>query len=275
MRRAPFHAMTSVTFALLLAGTSGCLMTHCPMGHHANRAGVSPVLRMGMITGLKPEKMARYQELHAAAWPGVLRQIRRVNIRNYSIYLKELDGQPCLFSYFEYSGRDFAADMKKMAADPETQRWWKETDPCQAPLPAAAARGQVWEDMEEVFHTAGAVDVTPRQVRRFGTVTGLSFEKEAWYRTLHQTPWPGVQRQIREANIRNYSIYLKKIGDKLYLLSYFEYVGDNFEADMERMKHDDVTQRWWQQTDPCQLPLPAAAAKKQIWDGMAEVFHAD
>ena len=39
-----------------------------------------------------------------------------------------------------------------MAADPETQRWWKETDPTQIPLPGAAANNQIWSKMEEVFH---------------------------------------------------------------------------------------------------------------------------
>ena len=42
--------------------------------------------------------------------------------------------------------------MKKMAADPETVRWWKETDPCQQPLPEAVARGKIWSDAQEVFH---------------------------------------------------------------------------------------------------------------------------
>lgn len=30
--------------------------------------------------------------------------------------------------------------MKKMAADSVTKRWWQETDPCQLPLPEAAAQ---------------------------------------------------------------------------------------------------------------------------------------
>jgi L-rhamnose mutarotase len=40
--------------------------------------------------------------------------------------------------------------MKKMAANPETQRWWKETGPCQAPLPDVASKGKTWSDMQEV-----------------------------------------------------------------------------------------------------------------------------
>jgi L-rhamnose mutarotase len=108
--------------------------------------------RFGMVTGLKPEKLAYYKELHAAVWPGVLAKIKECNIQNYSIYLKEIDGKPFLFSYFEYTGNDFDADMKKMAADTTTQRWWKETDPCQQPLPDVAAKKQIWSSMEEVFH---------------------------------------------------------------------------------------------------------------------------
>jgi L-rhamnose mutarotase len=110
------------------------------------------VQRYGMVTGLKPEKMAYYKELHADVWPAVQKKISECNIQNYSIYLKEINGSLMLFSYFEYTGNDFDADMKKMAADSATQRWWKETDPCQQPLPDAASKNQIWSSMEEVFH---------------------------------------------------------------------------------------------------------------------------
>ncbi|MGY4536385.1 L-rhamnose mutarotase [Mucilaginibacter sp. UYNi724] len=43
--------------------------------------------------------------------------------------------------------------MQKMAADPNTQKWWKRTDPTQIPLPDAAAKGKILSDMQEVFHT--------------------------------------------------------------------------------------------------------------------------
>ena len=85
--------------------------------------------------------------------PGqVMKQLKACHIQNYSIHEKEIDGRLYLFSYLEYTGTDFAADMKKMAADPETQRWWKETDPCQHPLPDAAAQGKVWSDAKQVFY---------------------------------------------------------------------------------------------------------------------------
>ena len=108
------------------------------------------IRRYGMVIGVKPEKIGEYKRLHAATWPGVLSKISDCNIINYSIYLKELEpGKYYLFSYFEYTGDDFDADMAKMAADPTTQEWWKVCVPCQIPL----AGEKSWANMEEVFHT--------------------------------------------------------------------------------------------------------------------------
>ena len=104
--------------------------------------------RYGSVIKLKADKLAEYKELHASVWPEVLKTIRDCNIRNYTIYYK--DG--FLFSNFEYIGNDFAADMKKMAADPKTQEWWKMTDPCQEPLETRQP-GEWWASMEEFFHT--------------------------------------------------------------------------------------------------------------------------
>lgn len=103
--------------------------------------------RYGMVIGVHPEKLDAYKRLHAAVWPDVLRMIHECNIRNYSIYYR--DGY--LFSYFEYIGEDYAADMARMAADPVTQEWWKHCEPCQEPL-ATRAEGEWWANMEEVFH---------------------------------------------------------------------------------------------------------------------------
>lgn len=108
--------------------------------------------RYGMVTGLKADKIEDYKKLHAAAWPQVKKKITECNIHNYSIYLKEIDGKFYLFSYWEYTGEDFDADMKNMAADSTTQEWWKLTAPMQLPLPEAAEKGETWSRMEEVFH---------------------------------------------------------------------------------------------------------------------------
>ena len=103
--------------------------------------------RYGMVIKVRPGKFEEYKRLHAAVWPGVLSKITECNIRNYSIFHK--DGY--LFSYFEYVGEDFAADMDRMAADPVTQKWWALCGPCQEPL-ETRKEGEWWAEMEEVFH---------------------------------------------------------------------------------------------------------------------------
>ena len=108
--------------------------------------------RHGSVIRLRPGKLETYKKLHAAVWPDVLRIIKQCHIRNYSIYLRRLDdGRHYLFSYFEYTGNDLAADMAALSADPITQQWWAVCKPCQQPL-VNRAPNEWWADMEEVFH---------------------------------------------------------------------------------------------------------------------------
>ncbi len=103
--------------------------------------------RYGHLIKLKDEKVEEYKKLHQAVWEGVLERIYQSNIRNYSIFYR--DG--FLFSYYEYIGSDYEADMAAIAADPITQQWWKLTIPCQEPL-STCKEGEWWAKMEEVFH---------------------------------------------------------------------------------------------------------------------------
>ncbi len=103
--------------------------------------------RYGMVVRIKPDRLDEYKRLHAAVWPEVLQRITACNIQNYSIYHKD----DLLFSYFEYVGTDFVADMVAMAADPVVQRWWDVCKPCHDPLPTRA-EGEWWANMDEVFH---------------------------------------------------------------------------------------------------------------------------
>jgi L-rhamnose mutarotase len=103
--------------------------------------------RYASVIGMKPENRAEYERLHADVWPDILAKIYECNIRNYSIYrYGEL-----LFSYFEYIGSDFDADMALMAADPMTQKWWDVCKPLQTPV-TDRADGEWWAAIPEVFH---------------------------------------------------------------------------------------------------------------------------
>ncbi|MGF0539033.1 L-rhamnose mutarotase [Agrobacterium sp. ES01] len=104
--------------------------------------------RIGMVIGVRPEKIEEYKRLHADVWPEVLAMISACNIKNYSIFLKEPEN--LLFSFFEYHGTDYDADMAKMAADPKTQEWWSVCIPCQEAL-STRQNGEWWARMPEVF----------------------------------------------------------------------------------------------------------------------------
>ncbi len=110
--------------------------------------------RFAWIGRLKPEKVQKYINLHADTWPAVLKRNKDCNLQNYSIFLKTLPtGEQYLFSYVEYVGDDFQADMKRMATDPEVQRWWVECKPCFEQIEDLPP-GEVWAPMESVFYQA-------------------------------------------------------------------------------------------------------------------------
>jgi len=81
----------------------------------------------------------------------------------------------------------------------------------------------------------------------FGQVGRLKKDMIEEYEALHANPWPQVLEMIHECNLRNYSIFREE--DLVF--AYFEYVGEDFDGDMEKMARDPETQRWWTHTHPC------------------------
>lgn len=107
-------------------------------------------------------------------------------------------------------------------------------------------------------------------MRRFAQLIQVKPEGIAEYERLHAEVWPEVLTMIHACNMRNYSIFRHGI----LLFAYFEYVGDDFEADMQKMAADPKTREWWTHTDPLQEPL-ADHAPGEWWTGIKEVFHTD
>lgn len=141
-------AATIVGLALAAAGcTEGAARTSPP----APTPPV-PVQRFGSVIGIKPESIDEFKTLHATIWPEVLREFRKANIRDYSIYLAETEpGKFYLFSYFKHVGPDFKGDMTILSASPVMRKWWQLTEACQTPL-STAREGDWWTHIPEVFH---------------------------------------------------------------------------------------------------------------------------
>lgn len=107
-------------------------------------------------------------------------------------------------------------------------------------------------------------------MKRYGQVIKLKPEKYEEYKKLHSEVWPEVLDMIKKCNIRNYSIFHKDG----YLFAYFEYTGNDFNTDMQKMAADKTTQQWWKCTNPCQMPLKSAK-EGEWWANMEELFHTD
>ena len=101
--------------------------------------------------------------------------------------------------------------------------------------------------------------------RRFCQRAWLKPEKVEEYRRLHANAWPEVLRTIEACNLRNYYI---DILDTL-VVSTFDYVGDDYDADMEKMAADPVTQEWWTHTKPCFQ----GHAEGVYYQDMQNIFH--
>lgn len=104
--------------------------------------------RVAQRIELPAENREEYLRLHAAVWPAVEQTLTAAGVRNYSIFL---DGQD-LFAYFEV---DVATTLEeasaRIAADPETQRWWTFTDPLQRRR-EGTPEGEQWLTLQEVWH---------------------------------------------------------------------------------------------------------------------------
>lgn len=109
-------------------------------------------------------------------------------------------------------------------------------------------------------------------MKRMAMVIAIKPEKIALYKQLHAKVWAEVLAQIKDSNIRNYTIFLREPENLLF--GYLEYHGIDFTNDMKRMAKDIKTKEWWQLTEPCQLPF-SSASENEKWVMMEEVFHTD
>jgi L-rhamnose mutarotase len=89
-------------------------------------------------------------------------------------------------------------------------------------------------------------------------------ERYEEYAKGHADVWPEVTRANYGANIRNYVLYHKDG----WLFSHFDYVGEDFEADMKKMAENPAVQKWWDLMRPMLDPLKTG----EWWTEMKELF---
>ena len=102
--------------------------------------------KLGQVCGITAENAKKYIEYHNNI-PGEIRElIKECNIRNYSIFYRK----GLLFSYYEYVGENYEADMQKMADNADNKKWWDLVKPIMDPL-ADRDENEFWADMDLIF----------------------------------------------------------------------------------------------------------------------------
>ena len=109
--------------------------------------------------------------------------------------------------------------------------------------------------------------MSEKKPKRVGQIVMLKPEHRDEYIRKHADIWPEVLQIIRDANIRNYSLFVKDC----YLFGYFEYWGDDMEKDWARMVDAARMKDWWALMTPLMEPLPTRAAG-EFWANMEQIF---
>jgi L-rhamnose mutarotase len=113
--------------------------------------------------------------------------------------------------------------------------------------------------------------------RRIAQIIRLKKESMQAYKDCHAAAWPAVLKQIKDCNISDYSIYLDE--QSMILFATMKYNGNDFEADMEKMRANPEVRKWWQMTDSMQETLvdgsTGSTDQKGWWKDMEEVFRCE
>jgi|ERR1035441_10272726 L-rhamnose mutarotase len=101
-------------------------------------------------------------------------------------------------------------------------------------------------------------------------VIGIRPDRISAYETVHAATNPGVRDLLNKYHMHNFSIFIQKLEHgRYYLFGFYEYTGDDYEADMEKLAAEPRNQEWLSMTGPMQIPLEG----ERSWSIMREVYH--
>lgn len=210
--------------------------------------------RYGHLIRVKPEYRERYVVLHAHPFPGLIDRMRAAGLQNYSIFLRD----HTLFSYYEYEGDHFEADMEAMAEDDTVQDWWTLTDPMQTPLDARA-EGEWWASMEEVFHFRERT-VSAAEAQRIGLEHSYREETIEEVVEAYKKAKGELRSAFEGAGVQQYTVY--RLGRRCF--TYLEHVGENAEDDLRQLRERPAMSRLQSVLSPLRVSSPEVDASPRM-----------
>lgn len=222
------------------------------MSPYENRLNAENFRRIALIAEVSSDHLPALQEVLNHQPADLRARCAESGIRHLHLYLQSFDARNLLFIYFEMDELD---QEKAVRTFKSSHTWWAELEPHLCAHPRASANNAPWQRAEFINVIADNTDRDRKIGQPAGLAAGLHPDKELWYRTLHQTNWPGVIDQNVRSHYQNWTTFMLEFGDELMLFTHVEYLGSDQSADDALMQADPVTQRWWKHTEPCLFPL--------------------
>lgn len=189
--------------------------------------------------------------------------LAKKGITNLSSYSKDLQGKTAFMVYFDYEGENYLDAVKQFESIEQVE----EIKSMLAPHPRAVQDDQAWLQLEWINYIFGAkpTDAKPEKIAQ---ATRIKPDREDYYRTIHQTVWPGVCDHMARAGNHDFSIFLVELGDELYQFFYVESYATPEQNEKMKTYSDPTYQRWYDVAAPCLDPLPGAV---DCWVRMEQI----
>lgn len=252
-------------FLLLLCGVF-CALSASAFSPYENYLETDRETHVGLIAAIADDQLDAFETaFQATTKKPVARELKKAGIRDAHAFTRNIEGTNYAVIHFAYDGSaDYLGAAEAFEKSTVSIGWSELIEP----HPRAVRYGRDWLQMEWINFIHG-FDVAREPTNRVMIGCRIRPEKEAEYRTLHQTVWPGVVDQAVRGKIRNLNIFLVELGDDLVEFLYLEYMGSDQAADDAANQADPINQRWWKLTDACQMPFPDV--EEGIWASLDPV----
>ncbi|OXB33441.1 hypothetical protein J007_06857 [Cryptococcus neoformans] len=111
--------------------------------------------------------------------------------------------------------------------------------------------------------------------KRICQIVRVKPERLEEYKKVHAQVWPEVLGALRKAHVVDYSIHY--FAPHNLLIAHMRYIGSDFQKDMDGIKENAATKKWWQLTDGMQESFVPGATGSESgpgwWVEAEEVFR--
>lgn len=110
-------------------------------------SNVQLLKRIGRVIEIKPDSLSACRAMLEEENPAIRDLLKKHQMRNFSMFLSQLGNRWFVFSYCEYAGRDYKADLDALGKNTAYQEW---LDGFQS-MEVSDKGDTAWTDMERIF----------------------------------------------------------------------------------------------------------------------------